>query len=189
MKRKEANHDRHCVNLWGVVVFIFLCKKTWESNNKKIRLSVDGLCNLYAWLFWSNQRAKNKWKPQIGSLCTKMWMSDQNRKCMKLIFLKVHLRRLNPYIWRHIFADPMSMISSIVMDWTKVFEGTFLQTACLGIIFSIDMDWTKLFEGTSMRTPWTPILPCSGLQVTNCFFSSNIVLLYFARGCLFILWV
>ena len=85
-------------------------------------------------------------------------------------FLKVHLRRLNPYIWRHIFADPMSMISSIVMDWTKVFEGTFLQTACLGIIFSIDMDWTKLFEGTSMRTPWTPILPCSGLQVTNCFF-------------------
>ena len=90
---------------------------------------MDGLCNLYAWLFWSNQRAKNKWKPQIGSLCTTMWMSDQNRKCMKLFFLKVHLRRLNLYIWRHIFADPMSRNDfSIVMDWTKMFEGTFLQT-------------------------------------------------------------
>ena len=172
-------------------LYLPLQKKTWESNNKKIRLSVDGLCNLYAWLFWSNQRAKNKWKPQIGSLCTTMWMSDQNRKCMKLIFfkgpssqiesihLKAHLRRpyvydffhcygLNQSVWRHLFANCMSR--------NNFFHWYGLNQTIWRYIYAYTMDSHSAMQWSSGNQLFFP-------QILFCF------ILHVAASWLFLLWV
>ena len=167
-------------------LYLFLCKKYGNPITRKSDCQWMGFVICMHDFFDQIRELRTNESPKLDLCAQQCEWVIRTENVWNSFFLKVHLRRLNPYIWRHIFADPMSMISSIVMDWTKVFEGTFLQTACLGIFFSIDMDWTKIFEGISMRIPWTPILPCSGLQVTNCCFSSTFVLLYFARGCLFI---
>ena len=135
MKRKEANHDRHCVNLWGVVVFIFLCKKKHGNPiTRKSDCQWMGFVICMHDFFDQIRELRTNESPKLDLCAQKcewvirtenVWNSSSQ---IESLHLKAHLRRpyvydffhcygLNQTVWRHLLQTPcLGMIFSII--WT-----------------------------------------------------------------------